>query len=49
MRFSLYMSYVPLAYISGGEPTARVPEVALIALTVGTRTVASVQGLLSER
>ena len=30
-------------YSSGGEPMARVPEVALKALSVGTRTVAPAQ------
>jgi len=39
------MLYIAVGY----EPTAHVPEVALMVLTVGTRTVASVQSSLSER
>ena len=34
---------------SVGEPIARVPELALIALSVGTRTVAPVQSSLPEK
>ena len=35
--------------VSDGELMARVPEVALIVLYVGTRTVAPVQSSLPER
>jgi len=38
-----------MAYASGGKPIAPVPEVVLIALSMGMHTIAPVQSLLPER
>ena len=47
--FGLFGSIHLALEASGGEPMARVPKVALQAVSVGTRTVTSVQSLLPER